>query len=52
MVPTRTIIHPRLDVVGINDVQGIPKFFCDRIQAKKSIQRYPIYLTDADYDYI
>ena len=31
-VPTRTIIYPRLDVVGVTDVQNIPKK-CNRIQA-------------------
>ena len=48
MVPTRTILHPRLDVVGKTDVQDIPKNVCNRIQLKKSIQRHPICLTDVD----
>ena len=52
MVPTRTILHPRLDVITIIYVQDIPKNICNRIQAKKSIQRHPIIITDADYDYI
>ena len=52
IVPTYTIIYPRLDVVGIKDFQDTPKRVCNRIQAKKSIQRHPICLTDADYDYI
>ena len=34
IVPTRTILHPRLDVVGITDVQDTPKSVCNRIQAK------------------
>ena len=52
IVPTRTILHPRLDVITIRYVQDIPKNVCNRIQAKKSIQRHPICMTDADYDYI
>ena len=52
IVPTRTIINPRLDVFGITDVQDIPKYVCNIIQAKKSIQIHPIFLTDADYYYI
>ena len=30
----------------------IPTSVCSRTQAKKSISRQPICLTDADYDYI
>ena len=52
IVLTCTIIHPRLDVVGIIYVQDIPKTFCNRIQAKTSIQIHPIFLKDADYYYI
>ena len=52
IVPTQTIIHTRLEVVGITYVQDIPKNVCNRIQEKKSIQRYPIFLIDYYYDYI
>ena len=52
IVPTRTILHQFLDVVRITDVQDIPETVCNRIQGKKSIQRHPIFMTDADYDYI
>ena len=51
IVPTRKIIHPRLGVFGIRDVQDTPKSVCNRILEKISIQRHPICLTDADYDY-
>ena len=34
IVPTRTIIHPRLDVVIIRDFQDIPKIFCKSVQAE------------------
>ena len=37
LVSTCTIVHPRLDVFGITDVQDTPKLFCNIIQAKKSI---------------
>ena len=48
-VTTRTMLHPRLDVIKIRCVQGIHKNICNRIQA---IQRHPISMTDDDYDYI
>ena len=48
----RTILHPCLDTVRIIYVQEIPKTVYNRIQAKKSIQRHHVCLTDADYDYI
>ena len=51
-VPTRTILHPRLEVNAVTDFHAIPKSVCTRTQAKKSISRHPIYLTDSDYDYI
>ena len=52
IVPTRTMIHPHLDVITIIHVQDTPKNICIRIQAKKSMQRHPIIMTYADYDYI
>ena len=52
MVPTCTMTHPRLDVIGIKNVQDTPKNVCNRIQAKKSIQIHLICMIDADYDYI
>ena len=52
IVPTFTMIHPRLDVITIRDVQDIPKNVCNTIHAKKDLQRHPICMTDADYDYI
>ena len=52
IVPTCTIIHPCLDVVRILYVKGTPKNVCNRIQAKKDIQRHSICLTDSDYYYI
>ena len=52
MVPTRTKLHPRIEVIIIGYVQDISNNLCNRIQAKKSIQRHPIIMTDADYDYI
>ena len=52
MFPTCIIIHPCIDVITIIYVQDIPKIFFNRIQAKKYIQRHPIIMKDADYDYI
>ena len=51
-VPTRTILHPKLEVIAITDFHAIPAGICSRTQAKKAISRQPICLTDDDYDYI
>ena len=51
-VPTHTILHPQLEGDAITDFHTIPTGICYRTQAKKSISRQPICLTDADYDYI
>ena len=52
IVPTRTIIHPCLDIVIIIYLKDIPKNVCNRIQEKKVIQIHTICMTDDDYDYI
>ena len=49
--PTRTILHPRLDVSVITYVQDIPKSVYNRIK-EKIHTKHPIFLTDYDYDYI
>ena len=49
-VPTRTIIHPRLGVNAVTHFHAIPKIVCTRTQAKISISRQPICLTDYDHD--
>ena len=49
-VPTRTILHPQLEVNSIPDFHAIPTSICSRKQAEKYIYRQPICLTDADYD--
>ena len=51
-VPKRTILHPQLEGDAIIDFHAIPTSICYRTQAKKSISRQPICLSDADYDYI
>ena len=51
-LPTRTIIHPQLEVNTITDFHAIPTSVCSRTQAKKSISRKPICLNDSKYDYI
>ena len=52
IVTTLTILHPCLDIVIITYVQDIHKNVCNMIQAKKSIQRHPLCMKDADYYYI
>ena len=51
-VPTRTILHPQLEVNTVKDFHAIHTSVCTRKQAKKSISKQPICLTDYDYDYI
>ena len=51
-LPTRTILHPQLEVNAVTYVSAIPKIVCTRTQAKESISIHPICLTDSDYDYI
>ena len=51
-VPTRTILHPRLEVNAVIDFHSIPTSVCTRTKAKKVSSRQPICLTDSDYDYI
>ena len=48
-VSTHTILHPQLEVNSITDFHEIPTSVCTRTQAKKSIARQKICLTDADY---
>ena len=49
-VPTRTILHPQLEVNTTTDFHSITTSVCSSTQAKKSISRQPICLTDSDYD--
>ena len=51
-VPTRTIIHPQLEVDAVTYFHAIPKSACNKTQAKKSISRQPVCLTDSDCGYI
>ena len=51
-VPTLTILHPLLEVNAVPDFHAIPTSVCIRTQAKQSIPRQPIFLTDYEYDYI
>ena len=51
-VPTRTILHPKLEVNAITDYNAISASICSRTQAEKAISRQPICLRDYEYDYI
>ena len=51
-VPTRTILHPQLEVNVITYFHAIHTSVSSRTQAKKFISRQPICFTGADYDYI
>ena len=50
-VPTRTIIHPQLEVDAVTDFQEIPTSICTRAQAKMYISRQPICFTYSDYNF-
>ena len=50
--PTRTIVHPCIDVVALKYVQDITRSICSINQEKQSLQRNPVYLTDYDHYYI
>ena len=52
IVTTRTILHQKLEVNAMTYIRDIPKSVCNSTQAKKSVLRHPICLTDSDYDYI
>ena len=51
-MPTRTILHPKLEVNAITDYHTIPTSICSITQSKKAISRQPICLSDYEYDYI
>ena len=51
-VPTRTILHPQLEVHEVTYFHAISKIVCTMMQAKKDISRQPVCLTDAYYDNI
>ena len=51
-VSTRTILHPQLKVNAVTDFHAMIKIICTSTQAKKSISRQLVFLTDPDYDYI
>ena len=52
IVLTRTIVNPCLDVVAVKDVHDNPKSIYNRNHARQDLQKYPIFLTDSDNDYI
>ena len=49
-VPTRKILHPQLEVNTVTNFHAIPTSVYTRTQAKQSISRQPVCLTDSDYD--
>ena len=51
-MPTRTILPPRLEFNAVTGFHRITTSVCNMTQAKKSISRKPICLTDSDYYYI
>ena len=51
-LPTCTILHLQLEVNAVTGFHATPTSVCTRKQAKKSVSRQPICLTDSDYDYI
>ena len=49
-VPTRTILHPQLEVNAVTYFYAIPTSLCTRTQENIYISRQPICLTDSYYD--
>ena len=45
-----TILHPRLDVTTITEINDTPKILCNRTQANKFISKHHMCPTDSDYD--
>ena len=48
----KKILHPQLEVDAITEFHAITTSVCSRTQARKSISRKPICLTDDYYDHI
>ena len=51
-IAIHTIFHPCLDVSTIKDVSYIPRILCNKKQARKSVQRHTICISDAYHGYI
>ena len=47
-----TMLNTQLEVNAVTYFHAIPKSVCTRKQAKNTISRQSICLTDSDYDYI
>ena len=52
IIPTRTIVHPCLDVLEVKYVHDIAISVNNRNQAKQDLQRHPIFWTEDDHNYI
>ena len=52
IVPTRTILHPCLDVMSVTDANHITNIVYNRNQARKALKGHPIFLTDSDHNFI
>ena len=50
--PTRTIVHPCLDVVAVKDVHDTNKSIRNRNHTKQALQKHYLCLTESDHDYI
>ena len=52
IVTTHIIVHPCLYVMSVTELKQIPKSVWDINQARNTLQRHTIYITDYDCDYI
>ena len=52
IAPTRTLLHPFLDVLAGKYFHGIPKSICNIKQSKQALQKHTICLTNSYHDYI
>ena len=52
IISTRNIVRPCRDVSVIEDVTDISSIVCNKKQARQYFQRHPIFISDADHNYI
>ena len=49
---TRTIVHPYLNVLNVQDVVDITRSLCNTTRVRKAVKIHPILIADADHNYI
>ena len=52
IVPKQTIVNPCIYFLAVKDVHNIPNSIYNRNNAKQTLQKHPIFMTDSDHDHI